>query len=386
MSRWRPAAASAGEADAGWMGRALVLAARGEGRTRPNPPVGAVVVDARGTLVGEGWHRRAGGPHAEVFALRQSGARARGGTLYVTLEPCSTHGRTPPCTEAVATAGIARVVAATRDPNPRHAGRGLRLLRRRGVAVEVGLMGDEAARLLAPFRKWVLTGRPRVTLKLGMTLDGRIADAAGRSRWITGPAARARVQDMRRRADAVLVGARTVLADDPSLLWRGRGGRGLRIVVDTRGVVPVDRRIFTDGQAGRTIVATTVRCAAARRRAYEAAGAQVWVLPAGRGGRGVSLPRLMARAGEEGLLHILCEGGGELAASLARGGLVDDYVFFVAPSLLGGGALPVIGGEGWTMDDKPALCFTAVERVGRDVMIRAEPAADGGKRDVHGPR
>ncbi|MGD9612132.1 MAG: bifunctional diaminohydroxyphosphoribosylaminopyrimidine deaminase/5-amino-6-(5-phosphoribosylamino)uracil reductase RibD, partial [Kiritimatiellia bacterium] len=196
------------ETDSKWMHRALALARRAEGMTRPNPPVGAVVVK-NGRKIGQGWHKKAGGPHAEVFALRQAGAAARGATLYVTLEPCSTFGRTPPCTDAILRAGIARVVVGTADPNPQHAGRGLRLLRKAGIRVDVGACADEAAALVAPIACHVLRKRPSITLKLGLSLDGRIADPTHSSRWITGPEARETVQTLRRASDAVMVGAGT---------------------------------------------------------------------------------------------------------------------------------------------------------------------------------
>lgn len=355
------------------MRRAIALAKRAAGRTRPNPPVGAVVLDRSGCLAGEGYHRRAGTAHAEVIALRRAGDRARGGTLFVTLEPCCTHGRTPPCTDAVLASGVKRVVVATRDPNARHRGRGLAILRRAGLTVDEGVCREAAEALIATFAKWIVTRRPFLTLKLGMTADGRIADGLGRSQWITGEVSRARVQRLRREADAVMVGASTVCRDDPSLLCRlPGGGEAYRVVVDSHGRTPPGRRVFRDGEAARTIVATTCRCPATRRKAYASGGAQVWVLPAA-GGR-VSLPALMRRLGALGLLHVLCEGGGELAASLVAGGLVDRYVLFVAPRLMGGGAVPAIAGAGWPLARAPRLEFVRLARSGADVLIEARPA------------
>jgi len=355
------------------MRRALSLAARGEGHTRPNPPVGAVVVSG-GRKVGEGYHAKAGGPHAERVALEQAGKTAQGATLYVTLEPCSTAGRTGPCTTAIRDARIKRVVAAVRDPNPLHAGRGLRLLKRAGIEVQEGVCAQAAERLVAPFRKWITTGLPYVTLKMAMTLDGRIADAAGRSRWISGPASRRIVQQLRKRADAVMVGSGTAVEDDPSLLSRARGaGESLRIIVDSRGKTPGDARALTDGHPERTIIATTARCSASRQRVYEDAGAEVLRLPAA-GGR-VSLPSLLRRLGKRGLLHVVCEGGAQLAYGLTAAGLVDEYVFFVAPKMLGSSeALPVVTGKGWSLRNARRLCFEEVKRVGEDVMLRAVPA------------
>jgi diaminohydroxyphosphoribosylaminopyrimidine deaminase/5-amino-6-(5-phosphoribosylamino)uracil reductase len=378
MSReQRKASSGPGAAeDEARMRQALDLARRGEGRTRPNPPVGAVIV-REGTLLGKGFHHRAGGPHAEIEALRGlERGQTEGATLYVTLEPCSTHGRTPPCTDAILRSGIARVVASVKDPNPKHAGRGLRLLARNGIDVVSGVCRQEGGALIAPFAKWIATGRPYVTLKMGMTLDGRIADADGCSRWITGASARREVKELRRRADAVLVGANTAVCDNPSLRWSAaRGGvNPLRLVLDAAGRLPLDSKVFTDGQSGNTVIVATSRCPAVRRAAIEATGARVWIC--GRGSR-VDLEELLALAGSEGLLHVLCEGGGVLAEDLVRQRLVDAYWFYVAPRFLGGGGVPVLGGAGWPLAAAPALEFTDVRRIGGDVLIRAVPAGEG---------
>lgn len=361
------------ERDERMMARALRLAWRGAGRTRPNPPVGAVVVkdDA---VVGEGRHRRAGSPHAEVHALQAAGEHAENACLYVTLEPCSTHGRTPPCTDLVVRSGIRRAVVAVRDPNPRHAGRGIRILRNAGIEVIQGVGREEAKRLLAPFAKWVTTGRPFVTLKMAMTLDGRIADRGGRSKWITGPSARASVQELRRRADVVMVGINTILADDSSLLVRkGRGRQtGFRVVVDSKGRIPLSARVLNDGCAGRTIVATTRQCPVAKCEAIRDTGADVRVLRQASGR--VSLSALLQRLGREGMLQVLCEGGGELAAALVARGCVDEYVFYVAPKLLGADGAPVVANLGVTLRDAPELKFCSCERIGDDFILSAVPA------------
>lgn len=347
--------------DLRFMLRAIALARRGEGLTRPNPPVGAVVV-RDGRIVGEGWHRKAGGPHAEVHALRAAGEKARGATVYVTLEPCSTHGRTPPCTGALIAAGVKRVVVASLDPNPKHAGRGLTLLRKAGIAVTTGVAEAEACALIEPFSKWILTKRPWVTLKLGMTLDGRIADAAGRSRWITSPASRREVQNLRRRADAILIGRETARADDPSLLpVPPRGRKPWRVVVDTNGSLPATLRVFTDEANERTLLATTRGEPSATRL----------VLPASKGH--VSLRALLRELGRRGLLHVVCEGGGELASALWRDGLVDEAWLFLAPKLLGGSARPAFGGTGWPLARAPELEVREVRRVGPDTLIVARP-------------
>lgn len=359
-----------------WMARALKLAELGEGLTRPNPPVGAVIV-REGQIVGEGWHRRAGGPHAEIYALRSAGDRARGATLYVTLEPCSTWGRTPPCTEAIIRSGLRTVVAATVDPNPRHAGRGLDQLRAAGLEVIVGVLEPAARRLIEPFEKWVLEGRPFVTLKMAMTLDGRIADASGASRWITGIAARNKVHEMRRRADGILVGHGTVLRDNPTLLPRpARGRRPWRIVLATDGRLPRQATVLTDGRQAQTLVVVSERCPARRIRALERTGATVWKLPT-RDGR-IRLDRLFAQLGELGLLHVLCEGGGTLAGSLLAEGLVDEYVFFVAPRVFGDKGKPVVSGVSWRLDNAPELPWRTAERVGADWMICGRLRKTGG--------
>ncbi|MBU1910680.1 MAG: bifunctional diaminohydroxyphosphoribosylaminopyrimidine deaminase/5-amino-6-(5-phosphoribosylamino)uracil reductase RibD, partial [Verrucomicrobia bacterium] len=351
--------------------RALDLARRAEGLTRPNPPVGAVVVRG-GRVVGEGYHRKAGGPHAEVVALRQAGARAHGATLYVTLEPCCTWGRTPPCTDAVWQAGVAEVVVGTRDPNPAHAGRGLRRLRRHGVKVSEGILQTEARELIAPFAHWILTRRPLVTLKMGMTLDGRIADETGASRWITGLPARRKVHALRRRVDGILVGTRTLVKDNPSLRpLPARGRKPWRIVLASRGKVPPKAKVLADGGADRTLVVISKKCPENRARTIEATGARV-LRVRDHGGR-IHLGALLNELGRMGLLHVLCEGGGELAAALIANGLVDEYLFFVSPSILGGGAAPVVGGKGWRLGRQPRLEFISVERCGKDVMIRALP-------------
>ena len=363
-------AASCVSADEQWMRRALELARRGEGRTRPNPPVGAVVAK-RGRLLSEGYHHRAGAAHAEVEALKGLGKAADGATLYVTLEPCSTRGRTPPCTESIIASGIARVVVSVLDPNPAHCGRGLRRLRSEGIEVVEGVCKQEGGTLLAPFAKWITTGVPFLTLKMGMTLDGRIADMAGRSRWITGASARGEVRKLRQRADAILVGRETAVLDNPSLRWSSVASRNpKRIIVDSAGSLSPRAKVFSDGQVENTIIVTTSRCDAACAQAFEARGAQVW--QCGRG-RQVSLKLLLKRLGRDGILHLLCEGGGELAAQLVRERLVDAFEFFVAPSLLGGGGRPVLGGAGWPLASCPKLRFVSSIPIGNDIWVRAVP-------------
>lgn len=353
--------------DVHWMRRALALARQGEGLTRPNPPVGAVLV-RDGVRIAEGWHRRAGEHHAEMEALRVAGEDAAGAHLYVSLEPCSTQGRTPPCTDAIIRAGVSQVSVCCRDPNPRHAGRGLKLLADAGIAVREGLCENEGRLLLRPFERWILDGRPFVTLKLGLTLDGRIADDCGKSQWITSDKARERVHDLRRRVDAIMVGVGTAIRDDPSLLPRPTRDRDpLRVIVDSQGRLPLNARVLQDEHVGRTVVAVTSACSAARRADYQRAGAQVLVVPQREGQ--VSLKQLLRKLAGLNVLHLLCEGGGVLAAGLLEQELVDELWAFVAPCLLGGAGVPAVAGSGWRLDSMPRARFSTVEKVGRDVLL-----------------
>lgn len=355
--------------DEWWMQRALALARRGEGLTRPNPAVGAVVVRG-GRMVGEGYHRQAGGPHAEVFALREAGARARGATLYVTLEPCSTWGRTPPCTEAILTAGIKRVVVGIADPNPDHAGRGLDILRARGVQVTCGVCELEAAEILTPFATRMLRQRPRVILKLGMTLDGRLADAKGRSRWITGPAARQQVQALRRRSDAILVGRGTAAMDNPSLLpVPASGRRPWRVVLDRRGVLSLRSKLFTDHHSAQTLVVIGRSASNAYRQTLARRGVEMLVCPTDR--NGFRLEALLKLLGLRGVMQVLCEGGGALAGSLLKSDLVDEVWLFLAPRFLGDQGRAAVAGVTWSLAKAPNLRVSGVEQVGDDVLIKA---------------
>lgn len=353
------------------MKQALELASRGVGLTRPNPPVGAVIVQ-KGTIAGKGWHQRAGGPHAEAVAVHSASGSLKGATLYVTLEPCSTAGRTPPCCELILKHGIKKVVISALDPNPLHAGAGVVLLRDAGVKVETGLLQEQGEQLLEPFRHWILEGRPWVTLKLGTSLDGRIADRTGKSQWITGPESRSRVQAFRRLADAVMVGATTVKKDNPSLLPRpARGRKPFRIIVDGALSCPSTSACFTDSARERTIVLTLQAAGAGKRKRLEKQGVQVRMYPGSR----VPLKRaLQDLAKDFNILHVLCEGGGDLAAGLVQAGVVDRYQWFSAPLIIGGRAAPAsVGGPGFLLDSAAQLTFEAVERLGADVLISAIP-------------
>jgi diaminohydroxyphosphoribosylaminopyrimidine deaminase/5-amino-6-(5-phosphoribosylamino)uracil reductase len=359
------------ERDEHFMARALAVAAQGIGTTSPNPPVGAVVVKS-GKIVGAGFHRRAGLPHAEVLALRQAGARAHGATLYVSLEPCChLDKRTPPCVPAILRTGIVRVVVATRDPNPKVRGRGIQALRRDGVKVEVGIGRSEAEALLEPYRTRVTTGRPFVTLKIAATLDGKIATARGESRWITGLAARRVVRKLRESSDGILVGIGTVLADDPSLTSRKdltRATNPLRIILDPKLRIPLKAKVLTDGKA-RTLVLTTRSSPKKKRQLLAASGADVLVLPdeAGR----FAWKRVLAELGRRGLNTLLIEGGAEVSASVLRGGAVDRLVYFLAPRLLGGNdAVGAIGGSSPArLLDALKLRNITVSQIGADILV-----------------
>jgi diaminohydroxyphosphoribosylaminopyrimidine deaminase/5-amino-6-(5-phosphoribosylamino)uracil reductase len=358
--------------DVAFMRQAVRLARRAIGRTRPNPPVGAVVV-SRGEVVGRGFHRQAGGAHAEVEALRAAGPRARGATLYVTLEPCNHHGRTPPCTEAVIAAGIRRVVAGIPDPNPGVAGGGIARLRAHGVRVDVGVEERLCSDLIRAFAKHARTGLPFVTLKMAASVDGRIATVTGASRWITGERSRRLVHQLRNRFDAVMVGAGTVIADDPALTCRLRGGRDpLRIVVDGRLRVPLSAQVLTKEAAPGTIIATVTRkpriLDTFRRR-----GATVLLLPGRRGS--LSLRRLLAEVGKRGIMSVLIEGGALLAAAALRERVVDEFLCLYAPMLIGGDGLPSVAPLGVvSLADAIPLANLRVVRLGEDVLVRADVA------------
>jgi len=353
---------------------ALRLARRGLGYTSPNPPVGAVVV-AHGAVVGRGFHRAAGAAHGEVDALRDAGSRARGATLYVTLEPCAHHGRTPPCTEAVLAAGIRRVVVGSRDPNPHVPGDGVGRLRRAGISVDTAVLGDECDGLIAPFRKYITTGRPLVTLKLAASLDGRIATATGESRWITSEASRRFVHRLRAEHDAVLVGAQTVMRDDPELTCRLRGGRNpLRIVLDGRLRLPLTARVLTNTSTAATLVVTGTRAAATKVRRVEARGAEVLRLPE-RAGR-VSLTRLLRAVGRRGVMSVLIEGGATIAATALAARAVDRLLLFYAPKLIGGDGRPMLGPLGVRrLVNATQLGTLQIRRFASDVLVATQVIA-----------
>jgi len=356
-------------ADSAYMLQAVRLARRGLGRTSPNPPVGAVVV-SRGRVVGKGYHMRAGAAHAEVVALRDAGAKARGATLYVTLEPCNHTGRTPPCTEAVLEAGVRRVVIGVRDPNPEVSGGGCARLRRRRVEVEVGVEAERCGELLAAFAKRITTGLPLVTLKLAATLDGRIATRTGDSRWITGDRARRRVHRWRDEMDAIMVGAGTVRHDDPELTCRLPHGRDpLRVIVDGRLRSPLSARVLTKDLASGTLIAT-VKQNSRKIDTLRRRGVEIAVLPGDRGE--LSLKRLMRLLGKRGVSSVLLEGGGQLAARAIAEGVVDRIACFLAPKLIGGDGrsmLDTLGVE--RLPDAVRLSGIRYSKVGEDLLVEA---------------
>ncbi len=362
--------------DEAYIERALALAERGRGLVSPNPMVGAVVV-AEGRIVGEGHHEGPGRPHAEVVALREAAEAARGATLYVTLEPCDHHGRTGPCTEAILEAGIARVVAAMRDPNPIVDGRGFARVRAAGIEVVEGVDREEAERLNEAFSKHVRTGLPFVTWKMAASLDGKVASRDGTSRWITGEAARADVHRLRAAADAILVGAGTVLADDPSLTVRMPGYRGappLRVLADARGRVPAGGDLFDD--EAPTLVATTDLAPEERRREWSGAGAEVVLYEPE--GQGVPLGRLMEDLGKRDVQGVLLEGGPTLAWAAVEEGVVDQVVVYLAPKLIGGTEAPtVLGGRGFApISSALDLRVRSFDRVGQDLKVVADVHRD----------
>lgn len=362
--------------DEAYIERAIALAERGRGIVSPNPMVGAVVV-SDGRPVGEGWHEGPGTPHAEAVALGEAGERARGATLYTSLEPCDHHGRTPPCTEAILAAGISRVVSASRDPNPIVDGRGFARLETAGVEVRYGIMAEDAARQNEAYVKHVRTGRPFVTWKMAASLDGKVAARDGSSRWITGTAARADVHRLRAWADAIVVGAGTALTDDPSLTVRepGYGGRPpLRVLVDARGRVPASGDLF-DGEAP-TLVATTELAPRERRQEWRAAGAEVTVHEPE--GDYVPLDALFTDLGKRDVQGVLLEGGPTLAWSALEEGIVDKVVVYLAPMLIGGDDAPtVLGGRGFApISGALPLRIRSFDLVGSDLRVEADVHRD----------
>jgi diaminohydroxyphosphoribosylaminopyrimidine deaminase/5-amino-6-(5-phosphoribosylamino)uracil reductase len=358
------------ESDLRWMRAALTLARRGLGRVAPNPAVGCVVVAPDGRLLGRGWTKPGGRPHAETEALAQAGSAARGATAYVSLEPCAHHGKTPPCADALVAAGVARVVAAHGDPDPRVNGRGLARLREAGVAVETGVLEAEARELNRGFLSRHERGRPWLTVKLAGSLDGRIATASGDSRWITGPESRRRVHLMRAEADAILVGMGTVRADDPSLDVRVPGLEGrspLPVLLDPSLSLPPDSRLAARAEARPVLVLHAPEAPAARRAALARPGLELAEAPAAPGG--LDLAAALRMLAERGVTRAFCEGGGRLAAGLVGAGLADELAWFTGGAAIGSEGLPALGPLGLArLADAPRWRCVGLRRVGGDAL------------------
>ena len=360
-----------------YMARALALAERGLGLAPPNPLVGALLVKD-GRVVGEGWHEGPGSPHAEMAAIAAAGKHARGASLYTTLEPCAHHGRTPPCAPAIVEAGVSEVVVAAVDPNPVVDGRGLRWLRNAGLPVKEGVLREAADRVNAGFMKHVRTGLPCVTVKLAASLDGKTAARDGSSRWITGELARQDAHRLRAHSGAIVVGAGTVLADDPSLTVRLDGYRGrqpVRVVIDGRGRTPRTAAVL-DG-TGQTVMATTPEAPVNVRREWEDAGAEVVVMENGQDGL-FPLRKLVELLGKRDVQDVLVEGGPTVAWAVVEAGLVDRLVLYFAPKLIGGTQAPgITGGTGIpTIAEAISLTIRDVVRLGDDLKVEADVHRD----------
>jgi len=353
---------------------ALRLAARATGRTSPNPMVGAVLVKD-GVIIGQGWHHQAGGPHAEIEAINDAHIQGRnpsGATLYVTLEPCCTQGRTPPCTQAILSADIRQVVVAAADPNPAHCGRGFALLREQGVAVEAGLLASHAAQLNEAFNHWIVNRTPFVTVKAAMSLDGKTATVAGQSKWITGERSRALGMKLRLANDAILAGVKTIIQDNPSLTWRGPKSAPpkplRRIILDPTARVPLDANVITDVAASLTTVVVT-DAAPAQRVAELRQRVRVLIAPQHDGG--IDLPWLLRLLGSENVTALLVEGGGETAARFLLPRLAQRIAFFYAPILIGGRTAPTgVAGLGiQSLADKLAVRNLVLRHLGPDLFL-----------------
>jgi len=356
--------------DNNFMKRALTLARKGLGRTAPNPAVGCVIV-RDGVIVGEGWHKKAGTPHAEVLALAMAADATRGADVYVTLEPCCHHGKTPPCCDALIAAGVRRVVAGMVDPYLEVAGKGLQALRQAGIQVEVGLLEEQCRELNKGFIKCVTTGMPHVIYKTAMTLDGNIATVTGHSRWVTGEDSRHLVHRLRSSCDAVMVGVDTIIVDNPQLTVRHVKGRDpLRVIVDTRLRTPESVNVLCGPGAGKTILATCESNPDAHQR-YQAQGAVIVVCREFEGR--VEMTDLLRKLADMGVQTILLEGGSRLAGDLLQHGLIDECIFFYAPKVVGNGFAPFVVQGVSTMDEAFRFVVQRVGMSGPDVVVYARP-------------
>lgn len=366
----QPEAALQYDTDAAVMRAACELAARGIGRVEPNPPVGAIVVDAERRVLGRGWHQQYGGPHAEVFALAEAGAAAEGATLFVTLEPCCHFGKTPPCSRAVIAAGIRRVVIAKSDPAAHVNGGGIAELQQAGIAVEVGLLANVAARLTAPFIKLMTRGLPWVHAKWAMTLDGKLASRSGHSQWISGSESRRIVHELRGRMDGIVVGIGTALADDPQLTARPPGLRtACRIVIDSQARLPVSSRLVQTAREQPVLCVVGDRAPADRLAALRAAGVEVLVSATDDNGQ-VRISDWLAELGRRRLTHLLVEGGGRLLGALFDAAAVDEVHAFIAPKIVGGAnAVSPVMGAGLARIPESLLHEREVQLLGDDVYL-----------------
>ena len=369
-------------ADKEFMRMALELAARGRGLVSPNPMVGAVVVKD-GRVLGQGYHKEAGGRHAEVYALAEAKGETEGATVYVNLEPCCHFGRNPPCTNQLIAAGITRVVVAVTDPNPRVSGAGLRELEENGIEVTTGVLAEEARRLNEVFFKYITTGLPFVSIKAAVSLDGKIATRTGNSRWISGEESRRRGHELRRAADAIVVGVGTVIKDDPLLNVRlpvlqdkAKTKHPLRLILDTRARIPLTAKVIKE-KPEQTVIVTGSDPPAHKVEKLRAAGVRIWTLPLRRGR--VSLPALLAKAGEERLSSLLVEGGGEVNAAFLGENLVDKVYLFLAPRIIGGASAPTwVEGEGVDQVVKGSHWRNAgLTELGNDLLLEYYPEEEG---------
>lgn len=358
-------------ADLKYMKRALTLARRGVGMTSPNPAVGCVIVKG-GRIIGEGWHRQAGGPHAEVFALEKAGKAARGADVYVTLEPCSHTGKTPPCCDALIRAGVKRVVAGMKDPNPLVNGNGLARLEQAGIATICGVLEDECRHINRAFIKQVSTALPFVTYKCAMTLDGKIASVTGESKWVSGEKSRRYVHKMRATHDAVMVGVDTIITDNPQLTVRHVKGRNpLRVIVDTHLRTPASVAVINDDSVKRTVIATTETDTDVHLR-YTRQGASILVCEELDGH--VSMSDLLRKLGGMNIQSILLEGGSRLAGDMLKHALIDEFVIFIAPKILGSDGFSPFALRGITsMENTFKLSFGDIAHIGQDLLIHAYP-------------
>ena len=370
--------------DAKFMRRALELAQRAKGKTSPNPMVGALVVKGN-RIAGEGYHHRAGAAHAEIEALSRAGQRAQGSTLYVTLEPCAHYGRTPPCCDAIITAGISRVVIGARDPNPLTNGRSMAKLRKAGIRTAIGVLASEVEGINAPFNKTMRLGLPMVVAKVGQSLDGKIATQSGESRWITSKTARRLSHGLRSSVDAIIVGITTICQDDPRLTVRGvrtahkRSNRPVRVIVDSTLRIPLTARCLSKKAPGMCMVATTSRDTA-RRETLRRRGAEVLVFRS-RKGR-VPLRLLCRELASRGLQSVLIEGGGEVLASAFEERIVDRIMWMIAPTLIGGRDAPgSVGGKGISrLASAVKLTDVTLRRLGPDICVEARVKYPKGTR------